>query len=58
MPDLATEKMDLAKAERDISEGEGRITHQADLLERLRATGRDVAAAERLLLTLRQTLSA
>ena len=58
MLDLATEKTELAKANRDITEGEDRIAHQAELVERLRAAGQDVAAAEKLLTTLQQTLSA
>ena len=58
MLDLATEKTHLAKAELDITEGEDRVTHQAGLVERLRVAGQDVAVAERLLSTLRQTLLA
>lgn len=58
MLNLAEERRVLAKAERDIAEGEARISRQAALLERLRRGGRDVARAEALLETLRQTLRA
>lgn len=58
MLDLATEKTELAKANRDITEGEDRIRHQAELVQRLRAAGQDMAVAERLLVTLQQTLAA
>lgn len=57
MSDLATERGHLAKAERDIAEGEDRIREQAGLVERLRETGRDVVAAKVLLANLRETLA-
>jgi hypothetical protein len=56
MIDLETEKENLAKANRDISEGEDRIARQTELVERLRRSGHSVAQAERLLDTLHQTL--
>ena len=58
MPDLQTEQEHLFKAERDIVQGERRITAQALLVERLRRGGHDTREAERLLLNLRQTLDA
>lgn len=58
MIDLATDRQHLAKAERDIAEGEGRVARQADLVERLRRDGHDVARSEALLRTLRETLRA
>ncbi|WP_210529646.1 hypothetical protein [Rubellimicrobium arenae] len=56
MLNLATERATLAKAERDIAEGEARIANQADLVGRLRATGQDIGMAEALLATLQGTL--
>ena len=58
MPDPALEREHLSKAERDITEGEARITRQMLLIDRMRRDGHDVAEAERLLLTLRETLAA
>ena len=58
MIDLATEREHLAKAERDVAEGTGRVSRQADLVEQLRGSGHDVATATELLETLRQTLQA
>ena len=58
MSDLATERRHLAKAERDLVEGEDRIARQAGLVEQLRGHGRDTAGAEALLETLRRTLEA
>jgi len=58
MPDQATEREHLAKADRDIVEGEERITRQMILIERLRQGGHDVTEAEILLRTLRETLEA
>jgi len=58
MPDLATERQHLAKADRDIAEGEARISHQAALIERLREGGHRVSEAEELLAVLQQTLQA
>lgn len=58
MPDLQTEREHLSDADRDIAGGERRITDQLLLIERLRQGGHDTGDAERLLLTLRQTLEA
>ncbi|WP_376091676.1 hypothetical protein ACE7GA_22185 [Roseomonas sp. CCTCC AB2023176] len=58
MTDLPTERRHLAKAERDVADGKARIMRQADLVGRLRAEGRDVAQAEALLSTMRQSLEA
>jgi len=58
MSDLETERGHLAKADSDLADGERRITAQMLLIEQLRADGRDTVEAERLLLTLRQTLDA
>ena len=56
MSDLATEKDHLAKAERDIVEGEERVERQAELVGRMRGAGQDVSLAEALLRTLCETL--
>ena len=56
MADLSTERENLAKAESDIAEGERRITAQAVLIERLRRDNHETAEAEKLLLSLQQTL--
>ena len=56
MLDLATEREHLAKAERDIAEGEERISRQAQLIERLREGGHSLSEAQALLATLTQTL--
>lgn len=56
MPDLMTEREHLLQADRDIADGERRITAQTLLVERLRTAGHDTREAERLLLNLRQTL--
>ncbi|MCB8820905.1 hypothetical protein [Microvirga rosea] len=58
MPDSAIEREHLSRAERDITEGETRITRQMLLIERMRLDGHDVSEAERLLLTLQETLAA
>lgn len=57
MPDPALEREHLAKAERDIAEGERRITRQMLLIERMHQEGHDTTEAERLLLSLRETLA-
>ncbi|PVE20656.1 hypothetical protein DC522_30990 [Microvirga sp. KLBC 81] len=57
MPDPALEWEHLAKAERDIAEGERRITRQMLLIEKMLQEGRDTAEAEKLLLILRETLA-
>lgn len=56
MTDLAMEREHLAKAERDLVEGEERIARQAELLARLREAGHDIGLAEILLHNLEQTL--
>jgi len=56
MSNLDTEREHLAKAERDIVEGERRISRQMFLIERMQQQGLDMAEAERLLLTLQGTL--
>ncbi|MGI3778727.1 MAG: hypothetical protein ACRYGC_15670 [Janthinobacterium lividum] len=55
---LEDERGHLAKADRDLAEGERRISAQMLMIEHLRATGHGTDAAERLLLTLRETLEA
>ena len=57
MTDPNVEREHLAKAERDIAEGERRITKQTLLIEKLREDGHDVAEAEKLLQTLQETLT-
>jgi aryl carrier-like protein len=58
MIDLATEKDTLVKADRDIAEGEERITRQVALIAQLREEGYSVSQAEMLLATFRHTLQA
>jgi len=58
MPDIAKERADLEKADRDIQEGEARIAHQMALIEELRRDGHDTDEAEKLLWTLQQSLDA
>lgn len=59
MADLAMEKEHLAKADRDIAEGERRVAQQAELIEHMRDKGvHGVPEAEGLLRTLRETLQA
>ena len=55
---LEVEREHLAKADCDIVEGERRVSAQELLIERLHVNEHDTGDAERLLLTLRQTLSA
>lgn len=55
---LAEEREHLAKANRDIGEGERRVAAQQALIVRLRQEGHPVEQAERLLTTLRETLAA
>jgi len=57
MTDPNVEREHLAKAERDIAEGERRITKQTLLIEKLREDGHDVTEAEKLLQTLQETLT-
>jgi hypothetical protein len=56
MRELERERQHLAKAERDIVEGEERVTRQTFLIDELRRDGHDVAGAEVLLATMQQTL--
>ena len=56
MLNLATEREHLAKADRDIAEGEMRISRQVELIEKLREQGHSVSEAEGLLSTLERTL--
>jgi hypothetical protein len=58
MSDPAIEREHLSQAERHLSEGEERIAKQMLLIDRMRQDGHDVSEAERLLLTLRETLVA
>jgi hypothetical protein len=54
---LEREQADLAKAERDIVEGQIRITEQELRIEQLRLDGHDTKQAEELLALLRGTLA-
>ena len=56
MPDPDLERDHLAKAEHDITEGERRITRQLLLIEQMRQEGHNTSEAEKLLLTLEDTL--
>lgn len=56
MSALDKERADLAKAERDIVEGERRVAEQLLLIERLGQSGHDTRGAELLLENYRQTL--
>lgn len=56
MADIAKEQADLAKADKDIEEGEARIGHQLALIEELRRDGHDTDDAEKLLGALQQSL--
>ena len=56
MADLATEREHLTRADRDIVAGERRVTAQVLLIERFRGGGHDTREAERLLLTMQQSL--
>jgi hypothetical protein len=57
MSNLPLEREHLAKANRDIAEGEQRILAQIQLLEQLRRKGHETDQAELLLLNLQQTLA-
>ncbi|WP_414473117.1 hypothetical protein [Microvirga sp. M2] len=57
MADPVAEREHLARAERDIAEGERRVTRQTLLVEELRRDGRDTGEAERHLLILQETLA-
>ncbi|MFC1458471.1 hypothetical protein ACETIH_17550 [Microvirga arabica] len=56
MPNHTLEWEHLVKTERDIVEGEWRVTRQMLLIEKLRQAGHATAEAEKLLLTLEDTL--
>lgn len=58
MPDVESERGHLARAERDIAEGEARISRQAELVARLQAEGQRTEDAEALLRNFRETLQA
>ena len=55
--DAETERAALAKAERDIVEGERRVSAQALRVGRMRANGDDTRDAEHLLLAMRENLA-
>ena len=55
---LEIEREHLARADRDIAQGEARVAAQIELVERLRSIGHGPGAAEALLATMRQTLQA
>ena len=54
----SAEQEALARAERDIADGERRVTDQIVLIEALRRDGHDVSEAEKLLQTFLETLVA
>lgn len=56
MNELDAERAVLAKAERDIREGEQRVAAQAALIEQLRERDQPTDTAEALQATLRETL--
>lgn len=57
MLSLETEKQNLAKADRDIAEGERRIAEQTVLLNKMSKSGMgDLSSAQQLLTSLKQTL--
>lgn len=56
MGELDRERHDLAKAERDIADGEDRVTRQMLLLDELRRDKHDTKDAEAILVTMQQTL--
>lgn len=58
MLSIAEERSHLAKAEQDVAEGERRIAEQTDLVERLKRQGHETDRAEKLLVTLIETLQA
>ena len=53
---LKAEKLLLLKADKDIEEGEKRITNQRELASALQIAGYDSTQADRLVLLLQQTL--
>jgi hypothetical protein len=48
---------ELAEADRQVAEGEARVTEQARLIASLAAGGHDTSRAEELLVTLEATLT-
>ena len=58
MAELAEEREHLAKADRDIVAGEGRVSAQMRLITRLDWNRRDTSQAELLLANLQETLAA
>lgn len=56
MDELAAERATLAKADRDIADGERRIAEQEALIERLRRGDQPTTTAEALLAALSETL--
>jgi hypothetical protein len=57
MPDIAKERADLEKAEKDIRVGEARIAQQLRLIDELRRDGHHVADAEKLLSAMEHALN-
>ncbi|WP_114946763.1 hypothetical protein [Microvirga calopogonii] len=56
MPNVQQEREHLAKADRDIADGERRVAEQIILIEQMRKDGHDTALAEEFLRNLEQTL--
>ncbi|WP_114948706.1 hypothetical protein [Microvirga calopogonii] len=56
MPNVQHEREHLAKADRDIADGERRVAQQIILIEQMRKDGQNTALAEEFLRNLEQTL--
>jgi predicted nucleic acid-binding Zn-ribbon protein len=56
MPTLAKERLELAKADRHIVDGERRVTEQRARIERLTDKGQDTYRSEALLQAMQTTL--
>ena len=56
MPDMQQEREHLAKANRDIADGERRVAEQIILIQQMTEKGQDTALAEECLRNLEQTL--
>ena len=56
MPDMQQEREHLAKANRDIADGERRVAEQIILIQQMTEKGQDTALAEEFLRKLEQTL--
>ena len=56
MPDMQQEREHLAKANRDIADGERRVAEQIILIQQMTEKGQDTALAEEFLRNLEQTL--